>query len=321
MALGLSMRPEARFARWTGREACLTVLNRVVLLLTMVAPAFAQAPSGSILGLITDQSEAVIPKAAITVTNVATGARRSTKAGDDGAYVVAALPPGDYELKAEATGMSAVTRGATVEAGSATTVNLTLTVAGVQEAVSVAGTSPQLQYSSNRIAGVVTRMQIEQLPLNGRNFMELAKLEPGITLATANSGGANRQLQVSILGAPSERTRTSADGGNVSNYITGDNSLNFSQDVVQEFQISAANFDVSTGITGVGAINIVTRSGGNDLHGGGFFFFRDPPLSASPALRREPLNPSPFFARRQAGFHVGGPLRRNRVFFFVNLEH
>ena len=279
---------------------------RIILTLISLGSGWAQAPAGSILGVITDQSEAVIPKAAITVTNVATGSRRAARAGDDGAYVVAALAPGDYELKAEAPGMAAIVRRATVEAGSATAVNLTLTVAGVQDTVTVAGASPQLQYSSNRIAGVVTRMQIEQLPLNGRNFMELAKLEPGVTLATANSGGANRQLQVSVLGAPSERTRITADGGNVSNYITGENSLNFSQDVVQEFQISAVNFDVATGITGVGAINIVSRSGGNDFHGGGFFFFRDHHLSAYPALKREPLNPSPFLrGGRRASMRAG----------------
>ena len=129
-----------------------------ILSLVVLGSGFAQAPAGSILGVIADQSEAVIPKAVVTVTNVATGSHRIVTTGDDGAYVIPALPPGDYEVKAEAAGMGGVIRRATVEAGSATAVNLTLTVAGVQDAVTVAGVSPQLQYSSNRIAGVVTRM-------------------------------------------------------------------------------------------------------------------------------------------------------------------
>jgi hypothetical protein len=91
--------------------------------------------------------------------------------------------------------------------------------------------------------------------------------------------------------------------------------------VVQEFQISMVNFDLSTGFTGAGAINIVTRSGGNDYHGSGYFFFRDHNLSAYPALTREPLSPDPFFARRQAGFYLGGPIKKERLFFFTNLEN
>lgn len=296
-----------------------TLLN--VLGFLASATGFAQAPAGSIIGVISDQSEAVVPRAVVTATNVDTGLRRAAITGSAGGYAIAALPSGDYELKAEAPGMSPAVRRATVAAGSDTTVNMTLTVAGMKEVLTVAGASPQIQYGSNRIAGVLTRMQIEQLPLNGRNVLELAKLEPGVTLATPNTGGgANRQLQVSVLGSPSARTRITADGGDISNYITGENSLNLSQDLVQEFQVATVNFDVATGVTGVGAVNIVSRSGGNDFHGGAFFLFRDHYLAAYPALRREPSNPNPYFARRQTGFHVGGPVRRNRLFFFVNLE-
>lgn len=89
---------------------------------------------------------------------------------------------------------------------------------------------------------------------------------------------------------------------------------------MQEFQVQTVNFDLATGLTGAGAVNIVTRSGGNELHGSGFFFFRDHNLSAYPALRREPANPDPFFARRQWGLHVGGPIVKDRLFFFTNLE-
>ena len=157
------------------RETILTLL-RCVACFVACSSGFAQAPAGSIVGVIGDQSEAVIPRAVVTATNVDTGLRRAVIAGGAGGYVIAALPSGEYELKAEAPGMSPAVRRATVAAGSETTVNMTLAVAGMKEVLTVAGASPQIQYGSNRIAGVLTRMQIEQLPLNGRNVLELAKL-------------------------------------------------------------------------------------------------------------------------------------------------
>ena len=96
--------------------------------------------------------------------------------------------------------------------------------------------------------------------------------------------------------------------------------MNFSQDLVQEFQMSTADFDLATGLTFSGAINVATRSGGNALHGSAFYFFRDHHLSAYHALKRDPANPDPFFNRRQFGFVVGGPIRRDRLFFFANWE-
>ena len=111
------------------------------------------------------------------------------------------------------------------------------------------------------------------------------------------------------------------DGGPIYGPATGGTPQNFSQEVVREFQISTVNFDLSTGLTGSGAINVATRYGGNDYHGSGFFFFRDHNMAAYPALRREPANPDPFFARRQAGFNVGGPLKKDRLFFFTTFEH
>ncbi len=116
-------------------------------------------------------------------------------------------------------------------------------------------------------------------------------------------------------------TAITVDGGNVRNAIEGNTGMNFSQEVVEEFQISTVNFDLSTGITGVGAVNIVTRSGGNQYHGSGYFFFRDHNLSAYPALQRNAFNPDPFFARRQTGFCFGGPIKKDKLFFFFNLEH
>jgi hypothetical protein len=128
-------------------------------------------------------------------------------------------------------------------------------------------------------------------------------------------------FNVSVLGGASGQTAISLDGGNIRNAIEGNTGMNVSQEIVQEFQLSAANFDLSTGITGAGAVNIITRTGGNDFHGSGYLFFRDHNMAAYPHLQRFALAPDPFFARRQSGFWVGGPIRKEKTFFFVNFEH
>ena len=191
--------------------------------------------------------------------------------------------------------------------------------------VTVDGASPQIHYDSAQIGGVVTRSQVESLPLNGRSFFELAKLEPGVQ---PPSRASNNRTLVSVLGAPTGGagsnpgggTRVTVDGGSIMAVGNGGAAMGFSQDVVQEFQIATVNFDLSTGITGSGSINIVTRSGGNDVHGAAFYFFRDHKLAAYPGLSRDPFNPDPFFQRRQFGFALGGPIRKDRVFFFGNYE-
>jgi hypothetical protein len=167
---------------------------------------------------------------------------------------------------------------------------------------------------------VVTHKQIEDLPLNGRSYLELAKLDPGVQPPTRTV--ANRTL-VPVLGAPGVNvggTRFTVDGGSVTSVGVGGSQMGFSQEVVEEFQVSTVNFDLSASIADAGAINVVTRSGGNDLHGTAFYFFRDHKLAAYPALHRDPTNPDPFFQRRQFGFALGSPLRRDRVFFFGNWE-
>ena len=127
-------------------------------------------------------------------------------------------------------------------------------------------------------------------------------------------------MDVSVLGGDPDRTRIAVDGARINDAVDGGTQQNFSQEIVQEFQISTVNFDLSTGITAAGAINIVTRTGSNQLHGSGFFFFRDHHMSAYPGLQRDPLAPDPFFARRQSGVWVGGPIIKDKLFFFGGLR-
>jgi hypothetical protein len=300
------------------KKCALMVLASELMVLGTVRP---QAPTAAIAGVLTDPDGAVVPVAHVVITNKDTGLKRAFVTGSAGEYSVPALPAGVYEVTAEASGFERVKGDAIVEAGNTTTVNLTLPLGATTQTVTVAGASPQIRYDAHEVSGVVTRYQIEGVPLNGRSFLELAKLEPGAQQPTRAS---NNRTLIPLLGAPAAQsgraTRVTVDGGSIMEIGNGGAAMGFSQEVVQEFQVSTVNFDLSTGATASGALNIVTRSGGNELHGSAFYFFRDHKLSAYPALARDAFNLRPFFQRQQYGFAVGGPIRRERAFFFGTFE-
>ncbi len=281
----------------------------------------AQVPTGTIIGLVTDPTGAAIPEASVVVTNTETGLKRALLASDAGDFSVSALLPGIYEVTADAKGFKGLAREATVEAGSTTSVNLAMEVGPASQQLTVQAAVPQISYESPEISGIVTPPQIKSLPLNGRSYLELAKLEPGAQQPTRAS---NNRTLVPLLGAPAGQsgraTRVTVDGGSVMEIGNGGAAMGFSQEVVQEFQVATANFDLSTAATASGAVNVATRSGSNQLHGSGFIFFRDNHLSAYPGLSRDPSNPDPFFQRRQFGVALGGPIRRDRAFFFGTFE-
>ena len=281
----------------------------------------AQVPTGTITGFVTDATGATIPGASVIVTNQESGFKRTLVTSEAGDYSAPALLSGLYEVAAEAAGFKRLAREATVEAGSTTTVDLAMHVGPITESLTVEGTSPQIRYESHEIDGTITRPQIEGVPLNGRNFLELAKLEPGAQQATR---GSNNRTFVPLLGSPAGQsgraTRVTVDGGSIMQIGNGGAAMGFSQEVVQEFQVSTVNFDLSDGATASGAVNVATRSGTNQLRGSVFFFFRDHHLSAYPGLHEDPFNPHPFFQRRQFGVSLGGPIRKDRAFFFGTFE-
>jgi hypothetical protein len=286
------------------------------------ALCWAQAPTGTITGLVTDESGAVIPNAKITVTNRDTGTGRELTTSAAGRYSVEALASGVYMVRVEATGFSTRERGATVEAGTSTRVDMLMKVGAQGTVVTVGDVAPQIETESHNVSGVVTRTKIQDLPLNGRSFLNLASIEPGVSVGVGSTAQYNAQFSVSMMGQSGGRTSYTVDGGNIRDTIenTGP-AQNFSQEVVQEFQVSSVNFDLSTGITAVGAVNIVTRSGGNQFHGSAYFFFRDHNMAAYPGLQRSAVNPDPFFARRNPGFWLSGPIKKDKAFFFFNYEY
>jgi len=299
-------------------------MKRLLLILLFAeVPLLAQTPTGTIIGTVTDPTGAVISSAAITIVSRATGLTRNCTTDSEGAYTAAALPVGLYEIKAAAVGFSTLVREASVVAGSTTTVDLALRLGEVAQQVNAESeASPQVQYDSYRVAGLVSRAQIENLPLNGRNFLELAKLEPG---GTGIQSTLNRTF-VPILGSGLVSfprigyTRMTVDGASIMAMGAPGAGQTVSQDVVQEFQLSSVNMDLSAGLGSSGTVNIVTRSGANAYHGSGFWLYRDHNLAAYPGLQRDANNPDPFFQRQQFGYQLGGPIRKDRAFFFTSYE-
>ena len=291
-----------------------------VLIAALAAPLAAQVPTGGIAGTVLDRVGAVLPGAAVTVTNKATGASRDAVTAGDGTFSVPSLLPGSYDVLVNMPGFQPIVSPVEVATGATTTVRVTLEVSARTEAVTVTGTATHIDLESNRVQGVVGRTQIDTLPLNGRSFLNLAQLQPGVTVVLGNPAQFNAQFNVSVLGGPASRTAITVDGGNIRNPVEGGTGQNFSQEVVQEFQISTANFDLSTGIAAFGAINIVTRSGSNDFRGAGYYYFRNNAMSSYPSLNRSTLSDDPEFSRKQAGFVLGGPIKRDKVHFFGSYE-
>jgi hypothetical protein len=284
----------------------------------------AQAPVGSLMGTAHDSTGAVMPGVSVTVTNKDTGLERKMETSAEGIFSAASLPAGNYSVKAAATGFRTLEANATVQTGQVTNVDMELQIGAEAEVINVQGETAQISYDSHEISGVITHETIQNLPVNGRSFLQLSMLEPGVSVTANNVGQYNKQFDVSILGASSANNsvRITVDGATVQDSITGGTQQNFSQEVVQEFQLSSTNFDLSTGIGAGGAINVVTRSGGNDFHGSVFIFYRDHNMSAFPFLAHEPGEPSsPYFARKQEGFWFGGPIKKDKLFFFTSLEH
>ncbi len=312
----------------------------VAFLAGLESQDLAQNATGSITGTVTDPNGEVISGATVIAKNNATGATRRVTSSSEGSYSVESLVPGEYELKVEAQGFTTQIRVLIVQVGNSANGNFALSVGGASQTIEVIGGAPILNTTDSGLGGVVTQKQVESLPLNGRSFLSVAGLEPGVTVTyQATSGVLNQNdfFQVGVGGAPSYMTVISVDGARANDRITGGTSQNFSAETVQEFQISTIGFDLSSGTVSAGAVNIVSRSGSNQYHGSGFLFFRDHNLAAFPGLTRScpglatdsPLCRNeasrkrledPFFVRRQYGGTIGGPVRKNKLFFFANYE-
>jgi hypothetical protein len=289
---------------------------------------YGQTSNGTIDGSVTDQSGAAIPGATVTVSNKANSSVRVLATNGEGLYSAASLPAGDYSIRVEMAGFRTTVRDAQVLAGSNTTADISLLLGESREVVTVEAASAQMNYDSHTVAGSIERSTIQDMPLNGRSFLQLGSLEPGVQVITGAQGARNAPIQISILGGGTNvsftqnNTLLTLDGLSLMDMLDGGNtSLNFSQEMVQEFQITSLNFDLGSGFTANGAVNIVSRSGGNGFHGSAFYFYRDHNMAAYPGLKRSTQNPNPYFSRKNPGFYVSGPIKKDKAFFFFNFEN
>lgn len=315
-----------------------TLVSMISLALIMMSltPAIlaAQQPTGSIEGTVTDAQGAVVPGATITVRGVGTGFSRTGNSGDSGHYKFLQLPPGVYEVKVTAPNFKAsVANNIEVAVGSNVPLDVKLEPGGASETVTVTGGSEAtVDRTDNNVSGVVGAIQIANLPLNGRNFLDLARLQPGAETVDGGSFDPTKAnyTGVSMGGQAGRSTQITVDGGSVVDNIVGTTVQNFSQEIVQEFQVGISNGDLSTGASAAGSVNVVSKSGDNKYHGNGYVYWRDARFSAFPALNRlDTIHAIPVeaqaskipFDREQFGGTFSGPIKKDKIFFFANVEY
>lgn len=291
-----------------------------LLALALSSGAFAQITTATISGVLKDQSGGVLPGVDVTVRNLDTGATRSVVTDANGSFTIPGLPPGTYESRAELQGFSpAVQSGIVLTVGQQAVLNLTMAVGAAAETIEVRSTVSLVDVRNSALSAVIEERQIEQLPLNGRNFIDLALAQPGVqAFRTRQTGGlAGRGQQLNINGATGRSNSYLLDGANMKSYhgvavsTAADTTLGV--ETVREFRVVTNAFSADYGRAMGGVINVVTKAGSNDLHGSAFEFFRDSAMDARNFF--DPGEPPPF-TRHQFGFTAGGPVVRDRTFFF-----
>src|SRR5229473_1098548 len=286
------------------------------LTLAPVVQAQAGLSTGSIQGTILDPHGSSVPAAKVSITSKATGAKLQAEMSPSGTYNSGPLAPGEYLVRVEASGFKSVELPATVQVGNITTSSVTLEVGATTTVISVEGAAITLNTEQSTIQGVVTQQQIENLPINGRNFLDLAQLEPGVQIQDGGNFDPTKKgfSSISFGGRFGRTARIEVDGLDISDETVGTTTQNIPINSIKEFQVSQSSLDLATELTSSGTVNIATRSGANEMHGQGFFYYRGDPTSAKIG------NPPAVFDRRQYGASLGGAFKKDKLFYFGSFE-
>ena len=294
------------------------------LLISGVFDASAQqSATANISGLVRDSNDALVTGARVAVTQKATGISREAVTNDAGFFVITNLASGVYELKVQAKGFAEkVIPSVTLHVGQTFNLEVPLAVT-VQETVTL---DHRLNYdlvntTTAVVDGVIRDFEIERLPLNGRNFLELALLIPGNSPAPNFDPTKSNTVVISSAGQLGRGGNVTVDGADDNDDVVGGQVQNISQEAVQEFQIATNRFSAQLGRSGSSVINVVTKSGSNDYHGSGSFYFRDNALQGLPATLDRGLGQTPPFDREQIAFSLGGPIKKDRAWFFGSIEY
>ena len=301
-----------------------------ILSLLYNAPAYAQLAGASLSGLVLDASGAVIANAMVTIKNVSNGDVRYVASNSDGLYSAPNLLPGNYDVTVSASGFATtVQKGVTLTVGATLSLNLSLKVGEVSQQVEVNSTPPEIEASSSTLSSTIQQQVIVDLPLNGRDWTQLATLTPGvsaITVQTSTNTTANRAQrgfgnQLTDSGHRPVENTYRIDGINVNDYTNGaPGSVLGAQlgvDAIEEFNVVTTNYTAAYGRTSGAVVNAITKSGTNQFHGDGFIFYRSEDFDA-----RNFFDPAkiPAYQQKQFGATAGGPISKDKTFIFGAYE-
>ncbi|MBZ5619078.1 MAG: TonB-dependent receptor [Acidobacteriia bacterium] len=301
------------------------LLSSIGLLFLATRPVAAQIDTGAIVGTVRDASGAAVPKAAIDLTNSATGLKKSTVTNDAGEYQFTALPPGNYSVRATAPGFGPqAENNIEIHVQSRPSVDFSLKVGNLTETVEVASSGAILQTQSADVGGVVQEKQIKDLPLNGRRYADLALLEPGIQKNVTNpnnqapdrfssNGNLETQNYFSLDGVDNNSGSTNLQEGSVQ-------TVQPPPDALQEFRVQTRTYSAEFGTSAGAVINASIKSGTNGLHGDVWEFIRNNKFDSNTYFNNAGGVPRGHFSQNQFGGTIGGPIIKNRTFFFFDAQ-
>ena len=303
----------------------------VCLMLTLTwllsAPAYAQVAGANLSGTVTDQTGSGVPNASISIKNTATAVARDITTDNDGFYSVPNLLPGVYDITVSAPGFSTtVQTGLTLTVGAAQILNIPLKIGHIGERVEVTAAAPDVQLASSTLSAEVDSLTEHELPLNGRDWTQLATLQPGVTGVRVEAGASNRGNRgygtlLTISGHQPYENNYRINGISINDYSNGSPGsslgVNLGVDAVQEFSVLTGNYSAEYGRASGGVINGITKSGTNEFHGDVYYFVRDKTLDARNYFDPDKIPP---FHRDQFGVSGGGPIIKNKTFIFGDYE-
>ena len=300
-----------------------TIASVVFSLVSCCAAAFAQGTSGIISGAVADPQGAMVPGAQVSIRNLEVGLARSATTDVTGSYRVVGLPPGRYEVRVEQAGFNPEVRTSlALTVAQELVVNFSLRVTAVREEVVITGEATGVETASSTISGLVDEKKIRDLPLNGRDMAQLVFLQPGVVNSRASVQSANtgRGARFSVSGARPSQNLFTLDGTTLNDALNNTpgsaQGLLVGIETVKEFRVLTSTYSAEYGRATGGVFVAVTKSGTNELHGSAFEFLRNDKLDTRNFFDDE----RPAFRRNQYGFTLGGPIARNRTFFFGSYE-
>ena len=313
---------KTRTLQKAGATGILALATFVLGSATLPSPtAFAQATNtaGTIQGTVSDSSGAAVPDARIILSQASTGFQRTLTSSGSGYYSVGSIAPGSYTLHAEATGFAPSDTTITVNVGVVSTGNIKLGVSGSLQQVEVQASAVNVDTQQTQIAGILSQQQIQALPVNGRNFLDLAQLQPGVQIQDGTNFDPTKNgfMSISFGGRFGRTARIALDGLDISDENVGTTTQNLSEEAIQEFQVAQSNLDISTSITSSGSVNIVSRTGTNKIHGDARWLFRDKRAGGADF----PGGQDNYLQRNDVAGGVGGPIIPDKAFYFLSGEN